>query len=199
MVLVADLDDAARRYELEYGLLASAGGEHVGLGTANVIVPLGRDYIELITITDRGTAAANPLGRYLSQLLSTRGEGIAAVCLRTADPYEVAERTGSRLAPMSRKRPDGLDLKWEILGMEGALTEGLPFFITWPLDANHPAQTPAHHPSGANGIAWVELGGDPERVRAWLGSDEAQLRVVNAEPGPRRFAVRTPAGEVLLR
>lgn len=198
MVVVADLDDAVRTYDSHHGLAASPGGRHTGLGTANAIVPLGDDYIELIAVVDAGEAAGNPVGRYLSQRLASDGEGLVAVCLRTADPAGTAERTASPPVPMSRARPDGRELKWELLGMEGALVRGLPFFITWALDADHPARTAAEHPSGAYGIAWVEVGGDPTQVRDWVGSDEPQLRLVGDDPGQRQFAVATPAGEITL-
>lgn len=196
MVVVADLGDALRRYELEHGLAAYRGGRLEGLGTANATVPLGDDYIELIAVTDVAEAASNPVGRFLMDSLATGGEGLVAVCLRTTDVASVAERTKSSAVAMSRTRPDGRELRWEVLGMEGALLHGLPFFITWPLNADHPARVPVEHPSGAQGIAWVELGGDRDRVCAWVGSDEAQLRVVGGDPGVRRFALATPNGEI---
>lgn len=198
MVVVTDLHGAARRYESEHGLVALPGGRHQGFGTANAIVPLGTDYIELIAVVDADEAAQNAVGRFLSHRLATVGEGLVAVCLRTADAPTTAQRTRSSPVPMSRTLPNGHELRWELLGMEGALREGLPFFITWPLDADHPARMPADHPSGAVAIAWVELGGDPDRVRQWVGTDETQLNLVGGEPRLRRFAVGTPGAEIIL-
>lgn len=196
MVVVADLERTARRYESEHGLASTAGGRLDGLGAANVIVPLGSEYIELITVADAEEAAASPVGRFLIHRLATVGEGPAAVCLRTTDPRDVGERTKSSPVAMSRTLPSGRQLQWELLGMEGALLEGLPFFITWPLDDDHPARTPVEHPSAASGITWVEVGGDPDRLRAWVSSDDAKLRFVGGAPGVRRFAVATPTGEI---
>jgi hypothetical protein len=198
MVLVEDLDRAARRYESTYGLAAVDGGRHAGLGTANAVVPLGDEYIELIAVVDTDEAGTNPVGRFLSHRLASVGEGAVAVCLRTADPTAVTARTGSAPVAMSRVRPDGVLLSWELLGMEGALGHGLPFFITWPLDEHHPARTPVAHPAGATGIAWVELGGDADRVRSWMGGDEPQLRLVGGAQGVQRFAVTMPSGEVTI-
>ncbi len=198
MVVVADLGDAVRRYELEDGLVAYAGGRHDGFGTANAIVPLGDDYIELIAVTDVDEAARNPMGQYLMNRLAADGEGVVAVCLRATDAVDVASRTGSSPVAMSRRLPDGGELRWELLGMDGAVLHGLPFFITWTLNDDHPARRPVEHPSGARGIAWVELGGDPERVLAWVGSDEPQLHLVGGEPGVRRFALRTATGEITM-
>jgi hypothetical protein len=198
MVAVADLDQAVRVYEDGHGLAAVSGGRHDGLGTANAIVPLGDEYIELIAVVDAAEALGNPVGRFLSHRLATEGEGIAAVCVRTSDLDETARRTSSSPVSMSRTRPDGVTLRWELLGMEGALLHGLPFFITWPLDADHPARTPISHPSGASGISWVEVGGDPTQVRAWMGSEQPVLRLAGGSPGPRRFAVTTAEGELIL-
>ena len=50
---VRDLDEAASRLATEWGLATSDGGRHPGHGTANRIVPLGSDYIELIAIVDQ--------------------------------------------------------------------------------------------------------------------------------------------------
>jgi len=198
MVLVDELDDAAERFESEHGLVAISGGRHEELGTANAIIPLLESYIELIAVIDVTVAAENPVGTFLLQRLAAGGQGSVAVCLRTTDPAAVAERTGSRSVPMQRARPDGRELQWEVLGMEGAIVHGLPFFITWELDADHPARTPAEHPSRPLGIAWVEVGGVPSRVRSWVGSDGSHLRFVGGEPGVRRFAIAAPGGEIIL-
>ncbi len=198
MVVVDDLEDATQRFGVEHGLTALAGGRHDGLGTSNAIIPLGDDYIELIAVTDADEAASNPVGRFLTHRLAVEGPGLVAVCLRTAHADEVARRTKSSAVSMSRTRPDGHALHWDLIGMEGALAHGLPFFITWTLDDHHPARTPIVHPSKASRIAWVEVGGDPDRLRAWVGSDEPQLRYVDGPSGPRRFAIATPAGELVL-
>lgn len=198
MVLVDHLEDASARYESEHGLIAIPGGSHDELGTSNAIVPLGEDYIELIAVTDRDVAAGNPVGQFLLGRLRDGGRGPVAVCLRTSDPTGVAARTGSQPFPMQRLRPDGGELHWEVLGMEGALLHGLPFFVSWTLDEDHPARTPVGHPSRANGIAWVEIGGVASEVRAWIGADEAHLRLVGGEPGVHGFAVSVSGGELVL-
>ncbi|HVT76869.1 MAG TPA: VOC family protein [Acidimicrobiales bacterium] len=183
MVVVADLDEAARRYDSDFGVVAVPGGRHPGFGTANSIIPLGDAFIELVVVEE---AAASPLAEFLSARLASDGEGIVGVCLRPADFAAVAARLDSPIVPMSRTRPDG------------ALVHGMPFFISWAVDENHPARITVAHPSGARDIAWVEIGGDPERVRRWLGEDEAPLRLVGGDPGPHRYAVTTASGELTL-
>jgi hypothetical protein len=50
---VADLEEGARRLHERFGLQSVAGGRHPKMGTANMIVPLGLQYLELIAIVDR--------------------------------------------------------------------------------------------------------------------------------------------------
>src|ERR1700693_2180602 len=60
---VANLEEGARTLRERFGLHAIAGGRHPRVGTANMIVPLGRQYLELIAIADPQEAAACRLGR----------------------------------------------------------------------------------------------------------------------------------------
>src|SRR5262249_37141247 len=52
LIAVTDLAESARRFETEYGLTALVGGRHPGVGTANMIIPLGSEYLELIAAVD---------------------------------------------------------------------------------------------------------------------------------------------------
>ena len=57
VVAVADLEQAAAVFLERYGLASYEGGRHAGLGTANRIVPLGREYVELLGVVDHEAAA----------------------------------------------------------------------------------------------------------------------------------------------
>src|SRR5438046_9115171 len=59
---VADLEVGARSLDEGFGLKGIPGGRHPGVGTANVIVPLGLQYLELIAIVDQDEAASSRLG-----------------------------------------------------------------------------------------------------------------------------------------
>src|SRR2546427_11458247 len=81
---VADLEDGAQSLDERFGLKGVPGGRHPGVGTANVIVPLGRQYLELIAIVDQGEAASSRLGgRGARGLKGSRG--VVARGLRTGD------------------------------------------------------------------------------------------------------------------
>jgi hypothetical protein len=71
--VVHDLETAAGRFVDGHGLESVAGGRHLGHGTGNRIVPLGRDYIELMAIVDRGEARSSAAGARAEHQLSPRG------------------------------------------------------------------------------------------------------------------------------
>src|SRR6266850_2403837 len=88
---VADLEEGARRLYERFGLRSVAGGRHPKVGTANMIVPLGSQYLELIAIVDPQEAEASRLGRRLEPAADHR---------RLA---EAAGRSGAELAHAGRR------------------------------------------------------------------------------------------------
>ena len=57
-----DLDEAEVRFREEFGLDSSEGGRHERWGTANRIVPLGDQYLELVAAVDGSKAAGTAFG-----------------------------------------------------------------------------------------------------------------------------------------
>ncbi len=150
IVVVADLEAAARRYEDELGLASVAGGRHPGHGTGNRIMPLGGAYLELMAVVDEEEAAASPLGAWVRGRVADTGGGPAALCLRTDDIDAVAARIGRAPLAMSRQRPDGVALDWHLVGLDDAITDGLPFFIQWHVaEARPPRSRPRRAPPPA--------------------------------------------------
>jgi hypothetical protein len=199
IVAVRDLAAAARRYNEQFGLASVEGGRHPGHGTGNRIIPLGSNYIELMAVVDRDEASSSPLGSWMGQRLIDVGEGPAVLCLRTDDIEAVAQRTGRAPLPMSRTRPDGVELTWHLVALDAALAEGLPFFIQWHVDAaDHPGRARVEHGCNAVGIEWVELGGDRDRLESWLGPNELPLRHATGVAGPRRIAVAVADGDQIV-
>jgi hypothetical protein len=80
----------------------------------------------------------------------------------------------------NRHRPDGLELTWKQIGVNGLIADPqLPFFVEWksPL-SDHPraGADPAYS------LACLEIAGDPRRVSEWLGETvEAPLEDVKVE------------------
>jgi hypothetical protein len=149
-----------------------------------------------MAVVDRDEAAGNPLASWLERQLEKIGEAPVALSLRTDDIEAVARRTGHRPRPMSRTRPDGVELSWHLVGLEAAVSDGLPFYIQWHVEAaDHPGRTVVEHRGSPTGIAWVELGGDERQLESWLGPHELPLRHVDGRPGPIRVAVARAQSE----
>jgi glyoxalase-like protein len=168
LVAVRDLVEAAHRFETTYGLRALQGGRHPGVGTANMIIPLGSTYLELIAVVDQDEAQRSPTTRRISQAV-TDGRTFATWAVRTDNLDALREHLlahGLELAPPvagARERPDGVTLRWR---SQMLVTPGdpsvLPFVIEWQVPAGqHPAQAAVDHPSKARGIRTVRLG-DPD-------------------------------------
>lgn len=192
--IVAVLDPAAWAAQLreQTGLAAVPGGVHAGTGTGNWIVPLGDCYLELMTVVDRAEADASELGRWVIEQ-TRNGDRLAAVCLRTDTIDEIAARIGREAVAMSRQMDDGTVLRWRIVGLDAALSdEQLPFFIEWDIDdGQHPGAMSVVHDVEADGISWIEVGGDHDRLAGWLGDHALPIRYVDEHPGPRTVAIAT--------
>jgi catechol 2,3-dioxygenase-like lactoylglutathione lyase family enzyme len=196
---VRDLDDAAVWFRTEFGLDSVVGGRHAGWGTANRIVPLGEQYLELIGVVDEAEAAATDFGRSMLERTQA-GDGWYTIAVASDDVVMVGERLGLEVDAGSRERPDGGVVRWRMAGlMDPRREEWMPFFLTWDVSREfHPGRARAGHGIQVEGIAWVEIGGDPERLRAWLGEEELPIRFASDEPGIRRVAVATSDGEVVI-
>ena len=99
------------------------------------------------------------------------------------------EATRARRRAGNRHRPDGVELRWQQLGVKGLQSDPqLPFFVQWETPSSeHPSQ-------GATGnvaLAKIEIAGDPHRVSAWLdtpyehriGTFDVEWVAPNGTPG----------------
>ena len=201
VLAVRGLDRSADRLWDEHGLRFVAGGRHPQWGTANMIAPLGSSYVELLGVVDPEVGARTVLGRSLTEL-SSDGDRWFSVCLADDRIEVTAARLGLTVEAGSRTRPDGTEVRWRGAGIEERGDDlWLPFFIAWDVPPElHPGAAPAGHRIEAEGIAWVEVGGDEEQMRAWLGGDEAvPIRVVEgAEPGVHSVAIALRDGSELV-
>jgi Glyoxalase-like domain len=203
VLAVRDLDASAGRLWQEHGLRFVAGGRHPRWGTANMIAPLGADYLELLGVVDEDVGAGTVLGRTLLDL-SADGDRWFSVCLADEDVDATAARLGLTVQPGSRTRPDGTDVRWRGAGIEERGADlWLPFFISWDVPAAlHPGATPADHRVPVEGIAWAEVGGDETRLRDWLGGADTPIRVTDDRDDHRVRGVALGlrgGGELVLR
>jgi hypothetical protein len=180
------------------------GGVHPRFGTRNMILPLAGDtYLEVVEVLDHPASDKAPFGQAV-RARSALGGGWLGWVVAVDDITVVETRLGREAAKGNRHRPDGTELVWKQIGVNGLIADPqLPFFIQWEIPA-------ALHPSaGADttfSLACLEIAGDPQRVSEWLGeSVEAPLEDVKVEwvapngtPGIVAVQVQTPTGLVRL-
>jgi hypothetical protein len=173
---VADLEAGARRLYERFGLKSVAGGRHPKVGTANMIVPLGLQYLELIAIVDPQEAENNRLGRRLAHAVN-EDRTFVAWALRTQSLEGVGAKlrvAGWSLPPIiegSRHRPDGQVLSWRTQDIEtGGEPSAIPFVIEWRVpEGLHPGEVEASHRGGPTALRRVVVGArDPGRIRRLL-------------------------------
>ena len=80
------------------------GGVHPGVGTANRVIPLGEQYLELLGVVAPDEARASEYGRALLRA-TEHGDRIVRWSLRTDDIEGVAVRLGITVEPRRRTRP----------------------------------------------------------------------------------------------
>ena len=196
---VRDLDEAAVRFRGEFGLDSTEGGRHERWGTANRIVPLGDQYLELVAAVDTAAAAETGFGRGVLER-AAGGGGWLTIAAVADDLDAVASRLGIEVDSGSRTRPDGESIRWRMAGLDDPRREPwMPFFLTWDVTNElYPGRARAGHGVRATGIAWVEEGGDAERLRTWLGGDELPIRVTDGERGIRGVAISIADGELVI-
>ena len=194
----ADPDASADRLRRDHGLGSVAGGRHEGRGTANRVVPLGPDYLEIVGVVDEEEARGDDFGRWVVEGVAG-GERLLGWCLRTPDIDEVAGRLDLEVTSWTRTRPDGRSLRWRLAGLPQAMLQAcLPFFIQWEIPADlHPGREPAEHRS--SGIGWVEVSGPRDRVRRWLGDADLPVRVEEGAPAVRAVGIALDDREVEIR
>ena len=168
---VVDLAATAARLRA-VGLDVQEGGTHPQFGTRNMVVPLGRSYLELLAVEDRDLAVQSLFGRTLLDRI-VDGDRLVRWSIRTDRIEEVAAVLGIDVDDRSRRHPDGPTLRWRSAGMTPSLLDpSRPFFMQWP-DEDWPGREPARHESELGEILDLELSvPDRAALTRWtLGAD----------------------------
>ena len=211
LLAVRDLDEGTSRLEREYGLLALDGGRHPGRGTANRLVPLGSQYLELIAVVDPEEAARTRLGQRVATAVS-EGRTLVDWALRTED----MEALRARLLREgwnppagwegSRERPNGEVLRWQSQELEPtAGPTAIPFVIEWQVpEGQHPGEMEARHPGGARRLSKVVVGArDPAATRVklteLLGHSDLYTVVQAERDGLREVVIDGERGTLTIR
>ena len=169
-----------------------------------MILPLAEHtYLEIVEVLDHPASDKAPFGQAV-RARSALGGGWLGWVVAVDDIAEIEQRLGRESAAGNRHRPDGTNLSWKQIGVNGLIADPqLPFFIEWDVpDELHPS-------AGADerfSLACLEIAGDPRRVSEWLGQTvEAPLEDVKVDwvaphgtPGVLAVQVLTPNGLVRI-
>jgi hypothetical protein len=145
-----DLEAGARALEVLLDTSLSVGGPHLGLGTRNLLVGLGDGtYLELIGPDPEQSDPAGPRPFGIDDLVDTR---LVAWCARPSRPLRdvvadvdgvgdlAAEPLLGSVLSMTRRRPDGVLLSWQLTATGRPDNHGgvVPFCIDWG-SSEHPS------------------------------------------------------------
>ena len=150
VVGAADLASGMRWIEDRIGVAPIAGGAHEGLGTHNALVGLGDRYLEVLAPDPEQPTATSPLVEQLRALPTPELLTIAVATSGLSDPI-----------PMSRLRPDGVLLEWQLQSTSTPL-----FFIDW-----QDTPRPAGLPDGGRITALTVTTPEPDQLRDVEGVD----------------------------
>lgn len=192
----------AARLGAALGVEPVDGGVHPRFGTRNIVLPIadGR-YVEVVEVLDHPASDKAAFGQAV-RARSAEGGGWLCWVVDVDDLTPFEERIGHDAVPGNRHRPDGVELRWRQIGVKGLLVDPqLPYMISW--------ETPRElHPSvGGHAdivLTGLEIAGDPQRVRGWLGlapdyiSADLEFRYVapHGPPGLLKVNFMTPSGAV---
>jgi hypothetical protein len=107
------------------GVAPVLGGVHDGFGTRNALLGLGDQYLEVLALDPEQPDTPSPISAQLRTLMTPELLTVAIAKSDLANPV-----------PMSRVRPDGVRLEWEL-----EFTDTPLFFIDWK-DTPRPAGLP---------------------------------------------------------
>ena len=200
---VDGLKATAKRLAKRLGVTAVDGGIHPRFGTRNIIFPLAQHrYVEVVEVLDHPASDKAPFGQAV-RARSEAGGGWLGWVVSVDDLTEAEHRLGRGSAVGSRRRPDGVELKWRQLGVMGLMADPqLPFYVKWDDQTLHPSVGATTNVT----ISGLEIAGDPDRVCEWLGLPADQTSTVidftfvapHGTPGLQSVTFFTPRGPVTI-
>jgi hypothetical protein len=205
---VQNMYKTASRLREEHGLDSYDGGYHPHGPTANRIVPLGNDtYLELGGIVEYHGVAGNSAAERLVAA-TEHGDRLLFWYLRADSEKELeglAKAHGGEVRDMRPGRilPDGTGINVKMAPDNLDPSRGLPSWFWFEQMAQHPSRVKVKHAFDPQGVAWLEVGGKPSEVEAWVGKEtfaRLPLRFVDRPVGLFAVAVAKPGGgEVVIR
>jgi hypothetical protein len=160
------LQATAARLAKLIGVEPVDGGVHPRFGTRNIIFPLAdKRYVEVVDCLDHPASDKAPFGQAVKARMEAGG-GWLGWCVRVDDISPVEERLGRSAVEGNRHRPDGVELRWRQIGIKGLMSDPqLPYYVQWEDESVHPSVGAETNVT----IEGLQIAGDPERVKEWLG------------------------------
>jgi glyoxalase-like protein len=196
--LAPDLASGVADLERSLGVRAVEGGRHPAWATRNALLGLGEGvYLEILAPDPEREPAPRPWA-----LDPGRAAGLGSWAARTPDLdawVHAGRERGLELGRVeegSRRRADGVVLRWRIAVPARPALDGLmPFLLDWG-DTPHPSR------DAPRGCALERLSAEhpePERVAATLAALGVALPVESGRAPALIATLRSPRGEVTLR
>lgn len=192
-----ELAEVVQRIGSELGAAFVDGGIHPSFGTRNFILPLADGvYVEVVAALDHPAADKAPFGRAVRHR-ADEGGGWLGWVVAVNDIAPVESQLGRASVAGHRIRPDGTELRWRQIGVLDLIDDPqVPYFIEWQNEECHPASG-----GGSVHLASIELNGDAETLKSWLGSIEVPSQITwvsDDEPGIVACGFQTPRGFVRI-
>ena len=198
------LKATAERLAKQIGVEPVDGGIHPRFGTRNVIFPLAHErYVEVVEVLDHPASDKAPVRPGRARPLRGRRRLARLGGPRRRHRSRSRRAWAARRSPATGTAPTAPSCRWRQLGVKGLISDPqLPFFVEW--------ETPECHPSdGAHTdvtIEGLQIAGDPDRVREWLGLPPDMTSTVidftfvapHGTPGLLAVTFDTPKGKVTV-
>ncbi|MEI8240619.1 MAG: VOC family protein [Actinomycetota bacterium] len=196
------LETAAAEVSDSWGITLTPGGSHVGFGSRNELTGLGDSaYLEVVgpDVMQPEPAMPRPFG--IDTLASAR---LVTWCARPTRPLSevITEAAAAGIsvghaASMSRRRPDGVLLEWQLTPphLDDPHHGVLPFLIDWQ-QSPHPTTSLSHEAT----LTTLRLTHpQPNLVRTFIDILGGDPRIeVAAGPAAIQAHIHTPNGDVIL-
>jgi hypothetical protein len=196
---VSDLDAGIAQIERLLGVRAAQGGKHPGRGTHNALISLGGGaYLEIIAPDPGQPVPEMPrpfgLDRQREPRLVTWAARVPDIEHR-AEQARAAGYDPGVVLEMSRRLPNGDELRWELSANLELPGDGVvPFLIQWE---------PGHHPSESapTGARLADLEAEhprPDVVGVMLQALGVELTVTESARPALIATIEGPNGTVVL-
>jgi hypothetical protein len=197
---VPALDQAIEHFESVTGIRPAFGGVHTGLGTHNALVSFGDNYLELIAPDPDQPDPAGPRPFGIDEL---HGPALVTFAIRpdtgeTIDELVLRAKSAGfdpgEIVPMSRRQPNGEELRWRLTFPQLEMGGAVPFIIDWGRTAL-PATTA---PGGVDLADFRVLHPNPPALRRAHDALNFTMEIGTASEPSLGASIKGPRGSLEL-